>query len=472
MAQPGAEPTETPSMEVLSSGSRSTARGQAGCAPALARIGRPATFADTALVLVPVLVPVLVLAVACAPETKLGSGAATGSGQASSPPDLPVAALLEPVAGATEVPPNLAGVTLRTPEGLGDVAVPVTVVGGAAVGTAPALGRPVALGAARPADCGDGGIGGAWTCLQVPLVEPLVPATSYVVSLVAGLTDGAGLPVQAGPVGRFTTAAAPDLTAPLIVGLQVSLSGPCVVVAFETDEPAAAELVLQPVQTAAAAFEPDPALREISLGRGLTVFRAATHVRDLPAGAELAVGVRVSDAAGNVAESAPVELTLPGSLVPLAITEIHANPAGPEPAQEYVELRNLGAFPIDPGGMALEDGTGRDVLPAATIGPAAYALVVPSGFDVASVKDTPPAAGTVLLRVDSRLGGDGLSNAGEVVRLRAADGALLSSYGSATATSTTAWSGKSIHRMPEDACDQPATWTTHPLAATPGWGPP
>jgi hypothetical protein len=76
------------------------------------------------------------------------------------------------------------------------------------------------------------------------------------------------------------------------------------------------------------------------------------------------------------------------------------------------------------------------------------------------------------LRVDARLGGDGLSNAGEAIRLRAADGALLSSYGSATPTATAAWSGRSIHRIPEDACDQPATWTTQPRPATPGWGPP
>jgi hypothetical protein len=405
--------------------------------------------------------------VACGPETRLGTVAATGGGTPA-PSGPAAAALLEPVPGAFDVPPNLFGVTLRAPPGLGDVAAPIslTVAGeGGAATAAPLVGEPI-LGPARPVDC-SAEVSDAWICLLVPLAGSLAPATTYVVSLASGLTDGAGLPFRSGPVGQFTTAAAPDLVAPAITHLAVGLSGPCVLVSFRTDEPAAGQVVLRP------AANPDPgAAREVSVGRGLTVFQGAARLGGLPPGIDLSVLVRAVDPAGNLAESAAVELTLPASAVPLAITEIHANPAGPEPAQEFVELENLGELPLDVGGMTLEDARGSDALPAVSLPGRAYALVVPSGFDPASVKDTPPAAGTVLLRVDARLGGDGLSNAGEAIRLRAADGALLSSYGSATPTATAAWSGRSIHRIPEDACDQPATWTTQPRPATPGWGPP
>jgi hypothetical protein len=405
--------------------------------------------------------------VACGPETSLGTVGAATEGGSPAPSGPPAAALLQPAPGAFDVPPNLSALTLRGPTGLGDGASPIslTAAGEDGATAAPSLAAPI-LGPARPVDCSDGA-SDTWTCVLVPLAGSLAPATTYVVSLEAGLLDASGLPLRSGPVGQFTTAAAPDLVAPAITRLAVSLSGPCVLVSFRTDEPAAGQLVIRP------SADPDPAAdREVPVGRGLTVFQAAARLGAVPPGTDLSVLVRAIDPAGNLAESAAVELTLPASAVPLAITEIHANPAGPEPAQEFVELENLGALPLDVGGMTLEDGRGSDVLPAVSVPGRAYALVVPTGFDPASVEDTPPAAGTILLRVDARLGGDGLSNAGEAIRLRAADGALLSSYGSATPTATAAWSGRSIHRIPEDACDQPATWTTQPRPATPGWGPP
>jgi Lamin Tail Domain len=189
-------------------------------------------------------------------------------------------------------------------------------------------------------------------------------------------------------------------------------------------------------------------------------------------GAQVQVLARAIDLAGNVGESSAVELPWAEAPVPIAITELHANPLGPEPAQEFVELENVGPEPLDLGGLALEDEKGMDLLPAAVIAPGERVLVVPAGFDPASEKDTPPAPGTQLVRVDTRLGFDGLSNSGERVQLRGRDGGLVSSYSVATAVSGAAWAGKSVHRVPESGCDQSASWTQHPLPATPGWGPP
>jgi len=124
------------------------------------------------------------------------------------------------------------------------------------------------------------------------------------------------------------------------------------------------------------------------------------------------------------------------------------------------------------GGLSIADAKGMDALPETVIEAGGYALIVPSGYDPASAKDTPPLAGTPLLRVDSRIGSDGLSNGGEAIRLLSAGGGVISSYSAAVDVSATAWSGQSVHRVPETACDQAPSWTQRPLPATPGWGPP
>src|SRR5262249_25447443 len=148
-------------------------------------------------------------------------------------------------------------------------------------------------------------------------------------------------------------------------------------------------------------------------------FQVAAPLAGFTPGGALGVVVRATDRAGNLAESAAVAARVPATLLPIAITEIRANAAGPEPAQEFVEIRNLGAEPLDVGGLAIEDAKGMDVLPAAVLEAGAYALIVPSGFDPSAPEDVPPRDGTTLVRVDSRLGADGLTNSGEVVRLRA-----------------------------------------------------
>jgi hypothetical protein len=212
--------------------------------------------------------------------------------------------------------------------------------------------------------------------------------------------------------------------------------------------------------------------RTVPAGAGATQFTAAISLGDLAGGAEIAISVAAADRAGNQATSAAVPLTISPGLLPLAITEVHANPAGPEPAQEFVEVRNLGSAALNVGGLAIADAKGMDLLPDAVIDAGAYALIVPSGFDAASAKDTPPLAGTPLVRVDSRIGSDGLSNGGEAVRLLSADGGVISSYSAALDVSATAWAGQSVHRVPETACDQAPSWTQRPLPATPGWGAP
>jgi hypothetical protein len=387
----------------------------------------------------------LMTALGCAPETELvgqgGAGSAPGTGP---PPGAAGAVLVDPTPGASGVPVNLAALVIRFP---GAVTLPD--------GALRACGE-VPVSAAEPVDCD-----GAGACYRAALGAELPPSTSCQVELADGGLDGGGQPLAAGLIGLFDTAAAADETPPVLTAVTVALAGPCLSVQFSTDEPATGEIVLAAgdVETVASA------------GAGQTSFDAAIPLGGLPAASVASVTVRATDRAGNVAEASPVSFQTPPPLPPLAITEVLANAAGPEPAQEYVELRNLGADPVSLDGLAIDDSKGGDALPADTLPGGAYALVVTSTYDPQEGSDPPPRAGTLLVRVDSRIGSDGLSNGGEAVRLMLGD-AVVSSYGGWVDVSASSWSGKSVHRLIDSACDRPDAWNRTPLPPTPGWGPP
>lgn len=413
---------------------------------------------------------------ACAPHTDLlgeGSnspGSDTASGAASR---VGAAVLVDPTPGAGGVPLNLAALVVRFP-GTGPVSLPADAL------IIAASGHAVEPQAPTVAACPGEEAGG---CFRAALGEPLMPSLTYRVALGSGVLDGAGHQIAAGPIGEFQTAAEADLVPPVISLFTVEPMGPCILASFQTDESASGTLLIR-----GPGFE-----RSVSAGAGTTRFLLATSLLSITAGAGggggtdgaadpqilqiLQILARAVDLAGNLAETAAISMTVPRDLLPLAITEVHANPAGPEPAQEYVELRNLGPAPIDTGSLIIEDSKGSDMLPSlvptllpssAGLEPGAYALIVPAGFDEQSALDVRPRAGTPLIRVDARIGSDGLSNAGEVVRLRTTGGTVVSSYGGFVDVSAAKWSGKSVHRVPEDACDQAASWTHLPTAATPG----
>jgi hypothetical protein len=374
---------------------------------------------------------------ACAPETDLTRAGPGGAGSQTA------GTLVDPLAGAADVPVNLAAVTVRF---AAPVALPASAL--AVCGQAPA-------GIAEAAACGGG------ACYTATLAAPLPASASCRVELAAGARDGAGNALAAGLIGAFDTAAEADETPPTISAVAVQTAGPCVAVTFATDEAATASVVLAAGEVAASA----PA------GTGQTSFDVALPVASLPPASPATLVVRAVDRAGNAAESAPLAWQTPAALPPLAITEVLANPAGPEPAQEWVELRNLGSEPVSVDGLALADSRGADPLPAATLAPGAYALVVTSAYDPESGVDPRPRAGTQLLRVDARLGADGLSNGGEVTRLLRGDD-VVSSYGGYVDVSSAAWAGRSVHRLVETACDRQDAWSHTPLAPTPGAGPP
>jgi len=382
----------------------------------------------------------------CAPETDLTNVSPGGDG--SGPTGGPAGAtLVDPVAGATDVPLNLAAVVVRFPAAVSWGTEGLRVCDGD-TGPIPAM---------PPADepC-DGG-----ACYRVALTGSLPPASACRIVIGAGATDAGGGAIAGGVVGIFQAAAEPDDTPPVLGDLSIAAAGPCLNVTFSTDEPATASIVIQ-----AGGVEADS-----PGGVGQTRFDVAVPLTALPPETAATITVTAADRAGNVVASSPLAFETPPAVPPIAITEVLANAAGPEPAQEYVELRNLGDADVPLAGLRIEDAKGGDDLPAETLAAGGYALVVTSTYDPNQGQDPAPRAGTLLLRVDSRIGADGLSNGGELVRLMSGD-TVVSSYGGWVSVSASSWSGKGVHRLVQTACDRADAWNRTPLAATPGAGPP
>jgi hypothetical protein len=260
---------------------------------------------------------------------------------------------------------------------------------------------------------------------------------------------------------RPTPPLGPDTDGPSLGPLELTEAADCLRLRITSDEPA----------TATAHFRAGALREERPLGGGGTLFDVAVRVPGLLAGAPAEVTVLAVDAAGNwSAPGEPTAFRVPPSASPLAITELLINPAGDESAQEYVEVRNLGAQPATLAGLRIEDDGGGDDLPPVDLGPGATALVVGMSYDPASATDPPPAAGTPLLRVAGRIGRDGLRQKGDVVRLVGPEAVVLSSYGGWVDTGRAGWQGRSVHRAPDPtACDHPRAWSDSPAPPTPGW---
>lgn len=136
----------------------------------------------------------------------------------------------------------------------------------------------------------------------------------------------------------------------------------------------------------------------------------------------------------------------------VVLNEVLANSVGPEPAQEWVEITNDGATPVDLGGYQFDDGSAAVPLPEYALAPGQYALLVSQAFSLDAPGDVAPAPKTVLLRLPS-LGKAGLSNSGEPLRLLDPDGRVVSRFPALAASKA----GVSWARVRPDAPDDDPT---------------
>jgi hypothetical protein len=148
----------------------------------------------------------------------------------------------------------------------------------------------------------------------------------------------------------------------------------------------------------------------------------------------------------------------------VVINEVMANPVGPEPQQEWVELYNDGSVDVLLAGWRLEDAGGGVELPSVALPVGRYGLVVGEGYDPNSWVDAAPSSEAIVLRVPS-VGTAGLSNAGEPIRLMGRDGSTASRV-PAIASKRQGWS--IVRVRPEAADDGSNSFGFDSKGGTPG----
>lgn len=149
-------------------------------------------------------------------------------------------------------------------------------------------------------------------------------------------------------------------------------------------------------------------------------------VRGLEPSSTWAFDVTTVDLGGRERHSS-VQLPAAPVTPHVVINEVLANPLGPEPTEEWVELVNDGSTAVGLAGWVLSDVGGSTTLPAHWLQPGAFALVVRDDFVPDDGLDPAPEPGVALLRVPS-IGSHGLSNAGEPLKLVDPSGQVRSRF--------------------------------------------
>jgi hypothetical protein len=261
------------------------------------------------------------------------------------------------------------------------------------------------------------------SCVHVTPASRLEPNALHELIVGGAARDAHGAPLGPSRI-PFRTAAGPDRAPPALLDLacahdERAHAGACALLSdlsltlrLRTDEPVIAELhgAPSPVSQLAPAGE------------------LAVRMADLQPGSALELTLSLRDSAGNTTERA-FSLRIPGALATLSITEVLADPLGPEPEQELIELYNYGDAPVDLTGFTLSDradAPGSPLPSGRVMGPQTRALLVSDDFASGNGRDAPPPQGASLIRVGRGLAGSGLSNAGEALYLRDRDGHRIS----------------------------------------------
>lgn len=120
---------------------------------------------------------------------------------------------------------------------------------------------------------------------------------------------------------------------------------------------------------------------------------------------------------------ASFEFEAPLAAPHLVLTEALLDPSGAEPQGEWIEILNAGSAEGELEGYHLLDESGRTPLSGGSLLPGQRGLIVREDFEFLS--DFVPAPDAVPIRV-ARLGGNGLKNSGESIRLEDPEGRIVS----------------------------------------------
>jgi len=187
---------------------------------------------------------------------------------------------------------------------------------------------------------------------------------------------------------------------------------------FVTDEPASVSLTVS---------------NEQARGGVLTEPWQTTHhiaVAGLTSEADSTVAIIVEDINGNKTELEQVALGTDGH--PVSITEVLADPIGPEPAQEFVEIANFGSLEVDISGWMVDDNEDANgpLIPEGTmLGPGQVGVLVSASFDVNDNQDPAPDPTALMIVLETSVGSNGLKNSeAETIELYDNEGTLVSQY--------------------------------------------
>jgi hypothetical protein len=160
-----------------------------------------------------------------------------------------------------------------------------------------------------------------------------------------------------------------------------------------------------------------------------------------------------------------VELTLASARPHLVLNEVLADPVGPETFGEWIELVNDGSRPIDLAEFVLDDALEPVALPPHELAPGNMVLLVDESYAPDPELDLVPPSDVAIVRLPG-LGRNGLSNAGELFRLRDRDGLVVSRFPARKAPRA----GASIARhAPDSPDDESGSFGEHaPPGASPG----
>jgi hypothetical protein len=304
----------------------------------------------------------------------------------------PIATLSEPAPGATGVPTNVARIVVRFNEAVGPGRI--SIAGGPAIDAA--MFEEGLAASIAPADD--------------------LHASSRVELLLDGFLDADG-EAPAGDAPWFETGAGPDLDPPDLLPLAceptegavgptcVEGAGEVATVRLAADEAVRVELVATdgPVRIEAA-----------SAGSATA---HAIRIEGLTADRSVRLDVAAIDLAANRTGAAGAFDS--GTPLPaLVLSETYADPVGPEPEQEFIEVVNVGDGAVVLDGLAVADGagTGEPIAGAPPLPAGAYAILVHPAF-VPGGGDPAPAPGAAVVRLAGPIGSNGLLNAGETVSI-------------------------------------------------------
>lgn len=257
------------------------------------------------------------------------------------------------------------------------------------------------------------------TCLRIDPEQWLAASARYRIVVGSELRDAPGSPL--GPwSAAFITAAGVDREPPL------SRPRNCAVDELETEAGCA---LVDDNRIRLRLGVNEPAIVRLSTpGRegGPQTSRVAYRgeaelgIADLEPDTPITIEVSARDAAANES-SWSLRLRTEADLPLVSITEVRADPRGPEPYQEFIEITNRGETPVDLQGFSLSDDaleTGDTIEGSAIAHPGASVLLVADEFDPAEPRDDPVPPGVALVRMGASLAASGLSNSGEPLFLR------------------------------------------------------